>query len=417
MAEIGIEKRIVASVIQSRQAYDKIKDIINVNSLTAASVFLLSLVDSFYSRDSSAKKVDKEFLIDRIKNDVPSPQKQNLYSQYAEDCSTLDVSALNVAHLVVEIEGKESAAKLAAMLANSAPSDPAVLDALAKHAELVARNGTDGDSGTDTELLHNVSVEEINRTVSSQEGRIKLISKAVTEALNGGLLPGHHVVIIARPETGKTGLVVTGMRSLVRQKRAGIYFGNEDPIRAVIERTQGCISGMSRLERLKDPEAATAVLEAQGYKYVRFRSITPGSVRELERDIIAGKATGDSPQWIIVDQLRNLQTKAENRTNQLETIATDLRTLAKKHNILCISVTQAGDSADQKLILDMGDIDSSNTGIPAQADVIIGIGVNKEYEQQGLRMISFCKNKTGAEIPHVHFPMKFNHMLSRYEDI
>lgn len=411
MAEVSIEKRIVASVIQSRHAYEKIKDIINVDMLTAPSVLLLSLADSFYARDTNAKKVDKEFLLDRIKNDIPSPQKQTLYSQFAEDCSSLDVSAINVAHLVIEVEGKESAQKLAAQLANSAPSDPVVLDALAKHAELVARNGTDGDSGTDTELLHNVSVEEINRTVSDTRGRIKLISKAVTEALNGGLLPGHHVVVFARPETGKTGFAVTAIRSLVRQKRKGIYFGNEDPIRAVIERVQGCLTGMSRIERLKDPDAATAVLKAQGYEYVRFRSITPGSVRELEKDIREFE-----PEWFIIDQLRNLQTKAENRTNQLETIANDLRALAKKYG-LCISFTQAGDSADQKLILDMGDIDGSNTGIPAQADVMIGIGVNKDYEQQGLRMISFCKNKSGAEQPHVHFPMKFNHMLSLYEDI
>lgn len=410
MAEVSIEKRIVASVIQSRHAYEKIKDIINVDMLTAPSVLLLSLVDSFYARDTNAKKVDKDFLIDRIKNDIPSPQKQTLYSQFAEDCSSLDVSAINVAHLVIEVEGKESAQKLAAQLANSAPSDPLVLDALAKHAELVARNGTDRDSGTDTELLHNVTVQDINTTVSNKEGRIKLISKAVTDALDGGCMEGHHILIYAVTETGKTGMVLTAMRSLCRQRLPGIYFGNEDPLRSVVERFQGCLTGMTRLERLSDPEAASKVLEAQGYRYARFIGITPGSAPEIEKYVREYK-----PKWIVVDQIRNLTSKAENRTNQLETIATSMRNIAKRNNILVISVTQAGDSAAGKLVLNIGDVDSSNVGIPSQMDVMLGIGVNEEYERMGQRMISFAKNKVGGK--HVHFPMKYSNMLSLYEDV
>jgi hypothetical protein len=67
-------------------------------------------------------------------------------------------------------------------------------------------------------------------------------------------------------------------------------------------------------------------------------------------------------------------------------------------------VTQAGDSARGKAVLDDGDIDSSNTGIPGAADVLIGIGMTEQLESAGLRMLSLCKNK--ASFVHGHFTVR-----------
>ena len=66
-------------------------------------------------------------------------------------------------------------------------------------------------------------------------------------------------------------------------------------------------------------------------------------------------------------------------------------------------------------MLDGGDIDFSNVGIPAQADLLIGIGCNAEYEQQGLRMLTLIKNKIGAV--EDHFPAKIVKALSRYVSV
>ena len=56
-----------------------------------------------------------------------------------------------------------------------------------------------------------------------------------------------------------------------------------------------------------------------------------------------------------------------------------------------------------------------NTGIPAQADVLIGIGCSEEYEAQELRMLTLIKNKIGAI--EEHFPVKINRPLSRYLNV
>ena len=44
----------------------------------------------------------------------------------------------------------------------------------------------------------------------------------------------------------------------------------------------------------------------------------------------------------------------------------------------------------------MGDVDFSNTGIPAACDVLLGIGANEEAQRQMERGISFPKNKIGV---------------------
>ena len=63
---------------------------------------------------------------------------------------------------------------------------------------------------------------------------------------------------------------------------------------------------------------------------------------------------------------------------------------------MVVSVTQAGDSAEGKAVLDMGDVDYSNTGIPSQADVMVGIGANKTHKEQGEVVFSLPKNKVSG---------------------
>ena len=92
-----------------------------------------------------------------------------------------------------------------------------------------------------------------------------------------------------------------------------------------------------------------------------------------------------------------------------------MRNIAKQDNVLMISVTQAADSARNKLVLDSGDVDSSNVGIPAQADLLLGIGLDEAAKAEGIRWLSLIKNKIGGV--EDHFPVKINTMLSRYTNV
>lgn len=403
-------QRIIAASIKSRSAYEKIKDHIDRKIIPTYAEFVLDLVNDYYKTDSEAKTVDIEYIRDRIKNDIDGAGKQNVYTEFANQCNSLEVSAVNVAVLLLDYKRKEKAAKLAQIVLNPTSDSATQLEALDRYRELLERLDTGGTDSDDSEVLHGVSINDINATVLSAEGKIKLISPEFTKNIDGGLMGGHHVIVFARPETGKTAFVLTAMRSLVKQKLPGIYFGNEDPLRSIVERFQGCLTGMARLQRLSDPDAAQQVLTTQGYEHARFVGLAPGSCEQIEAHI-----KKHSARWIVVDQLRNLRTRAENRTNQLEIIATELRNIAKRHNCVVISVTQAGDSGSNKAVLDMGDIDGSNTGIPAQADVLVGIGLTDSLDERGERMIAFCKNKLYGQ--HTHFSMKLNKQISKLEDL
>jgi len=104
-----------------------------------------------------------------------------------------------------------------------------------------------------------------------------------------------------------------------------------------------------------------------------------------------------------------------NRVIQLEQAATFARNMAKKYNIVVISVTQAGDSASGKASLEMGDVDFSNTGIPAQADVMLGIGMTSDMESSGQRVFSLPKNKITGR--HESWPVRLVPSYSRYTSI
>lgn len=406
---ISLERRLVASVLKSKEAALSILKHVNTDLLSAYSVLLFEIADDYYKKDKDRTHVDIDHICDRLALSIESEAKRELYVGYAKECISIDISPINVAELLLETKRKESAAILAQALANSDPTDASVIAKIDAH-RLLLETAPTGEDGDDREVLHAVTVEEINKLVLSKEGLYQLLTPQFTDAIDGGAYGGHHILVVARPETGKTALVLSMIASLCRQHLEGLYFGNEDPIRSIVERFQGCLSRIPRLERLRDAGACDAILRGRGYDLARFISLAPGSVEEIDSFCERYK-----PKWIVVDQLRNLRCRAENRTNQLEILATDLRTLAKRRNCLVISVTQAGDSATDKLVLEMGDIDGSNTGIPAQMDLIVGLGLNKEYEKLGHRMISLCKNKLSGK--HIHFPVSLNQYLSLIQDL
>jgi hypothetical protein len=89
--------------------------------------------------------------------------------------------------------------------------------------------------------------------------------------------------------------------------------------------------------------------------------------------------------------------------------------MAKKYKCIGVSTTQAGDSATNKRKLEIGDVDWSNVGVQAQADLLIGMGANQEDMERDIRYLTLLKNKlTGMEET---FPIKLDRFHSRYTSL
>lgn len=398
---MSLEKKILATCLQSREAFSKIDEDLEGKIAIPFSEFLLDACRSYYARDGNAKLVDIDWLRGHIDNVFDNPKKADEYKEFTNEIIQLDVSADNIVDLILSSKKKEIGHRLAAALAN----DDKTVDELMEQ-----YNGLKDKTVKETEeVFHSVSIQESVDTVLNKDNLIKLPTRFLNESTDGGCSEGHHIVVYARPETGKTALCTSIAWAFSDQGLPGIYFGNEDPMGQIIVRGQSCFTGLSRDALRANPALAQQRLEASGWGLVRFIPMSPGSLGFMEKYIKRYK-----PKWIIVDQLRNLNVRSDTRVNQLEAAATGIRNLANRYSLVAVSVTQAGDSADQKLVLGMGDIDFSNTGIPAQADLMIGMGVNDAYEQQNMRMLALPKNKLSGK--HSHGPVRINPQLSRIED-
>lgn len=240
--------------------------------------------------------------------------------------------------------------------------------------------------------------------------RIKLLPKSLDKILKSKTKRGHHIIITARPESGKTAITLSIARAFALQGLTFIIFGNEEPVADTRMRMASCLSGMTDEQIRDNPEQAQKLLDERGWDKIIFIPLNPGTPREINRYLDMY-----NPDGFAVDQIRNLYVGNETRVNQLEAAATAVRNAAKRKNALGVSVTQAGDSGEGKLVLTMGDVDFSNTGIPAAADLMIMAGTNEEFNANNMRMFNLPKNKISAE--HVHWAVKINQALSRIEDI
>lgn len=224
----------------------------------------------------------------------------------------------------------------------------------------------------------------------------------------GFALDGDHLFLLGDyTVTHNSAFNITIACGFARQKKEGIYIINEDRVEDIYTRIISNLTGLTRDEIMRDRATAKQMALERGLEYIRLVSLAPGTLKQVE-----AFADKYRPKWMIVDQLRNLDVKEANKVLQLEYAATGLRNIAKKYNLLMISSTQAGDSGEGKKLLTMGDVDFSNTGVAAQADVLVGIGGDPVDVMEGRRIINISKNKLSGL--HQNFPVKLIPQVSRY---
>jgi archaellum biogenesis ATPase FlaH len=356
---------------------------------------ILTHVGKYYDRDPKADHVDAELLLAGMCRELPNPKHHKVFKEIVDGLDAERVSPENVVADFVAVKREKVGNQLATALAAGKPPDD-VAPLIERYSELLS---TDSFNKEETRVLIGKSVTDLVAARNRDGGLIRVYPRVLTERLDGGLLRGHHVVVFARPEVGKTLFLVNSIYGFLQQKLRVLYIGNEDPVEDIVLRVVSRLADMTRHEIIDDPDRADYMARENGYDNLVLASLTPGSPKEIEALVIEHK-----PDVVLIDQLRNLMVGEENFTRQLERAAQAVRAIGKKHGALVVSVTQAGDSASGKSILDMGDVDSSNTGIPAQADVMIGIGMSREDEAQGRRVLSLPKNKAGGN--HDSFPVR-----------
>lgn len=381
-----MEQKLIAACIQSREAFDEVLSTQIDEDFTDQAKVLWKLVKSYYGADPEAAFVDVDILKSIIGRE--QPKHKELFVDYLDALQGVSVS--NVLKEALEVKLDAVRHRLAQEL--TAGRDAKVDDLLEQYnrlklGELVEEHGK-------AEVFVGTSVQSIMEDTDIAN-RIGVLPSSLNNQIKGGVLRQHHIVVFAPTEMGKSLFGLNMAYGFVKQGLKVLYCGNEDPAKDMINRFLWRASGLTEEEMRKDPEEAEAIAISKGYHNFIFAEMAPGSPREIE-DLIVEY----TPDILMVDQIRNLDMGEVNKVLQLEAAAAFMRRMGKKYNLVPVSFTQAADSATGKLLLNRGDIDFSNIGIPGTADLLIGIGATEDMEMRGERMISFIKNKvSGHKLP------------------
>lgn len=404
-----MEQQLLAASLRSRADYELVKNYIDIRTSTYSKLFQIVMVKvgDYYTRDSDAQAVAPSVLLAQMEETIRNAKHIETIKEMLADAAGSATSESNVRAVVLLAKQQEAQDKLAQALASGITDKGVTIDEMIADVQRLRGLTTlEEVDKEEIEVFHNINLEDLLQREFDPDSLIKVYPSSLNDRLDGGAKRGHHFTLFGRPESMKSGTAINMSCGFLRQNLKGLYLINEDRPEDIIVRHVSNLSGMTKRQIDAERTKAQQLAESCGFENLMVANASPGTPGQIE-DLIERW----NPDFIVVDQLRNLKVKADNRVNQLEQAATAIRTIAKKGNVLAISVTQAGDSGSNKAVLEMGDIDSSNTGIPAQADVLIGVGVDATLEAENRRVFSLPKNKISGT--HDHFPVNVVPWLSR----
>jgi archaellum biogenesis ATPase FlaH len=401
-----LENLLLSSVLKSRESHDIITSYIKPKSYSREFQLILGFISDYYKRDSAAQSVERELLGNLISTAIQNEKHVDRFLSIVDEAVLTEASDANVRQIVLQAKQQELALALATAIANGKEHGELVEE----YQKLLRYTSLDDMLSEGIEVYTHEDMARLLEEDADPTGRLMVYPLALNERLDGGMRPSDHMVLFARPEMGKTGLVVTMAGGFAKQKSRGIIFNNEERIARLYLRQISSMIGWTIHEIRANRDRAMELANEAGFEYIKFVSMSPGTLKEIDEYV-----EKEEPDWFIVDQLRNIAIKSESRTNQLESVTQGIRNIGKRRNTRAISITQAGDSGEGKAILEMGDIDFSNTGIQSACDVLVGVGATPEQQAANIRVFNLCKNKLGGV--HEAFPTKFNPFISKYVSI
>ena len=393
------ENHVLASCLQSREAFDTIQKHVDGDDFTDQGRIVWAHICSYYDADPRAARVDPEIIGEAIARSLAVDKHKEMFKRIVESLSDMDASPANVVSDLIATKRDRIGQQLVAAILAAEP----VEELTEKWNEILATKEFEDES--EEEARRGYDVSQLVGTDFDGAGLVRISPDSLNQRLDGGVKRGHHLILFARPEMGKTMLVIEMMAGFARQGLTTLYVGNEDPIADINMRVVNRLSGMTKAEVIANPKEADRRAREKNYDSIILKAMAPGSRREITQLV-----EKYAPDVLVLDQLRNLDMAQDNYVLALEQAAKFARLIAKRYSCVVVSVTQAGDSATNKAVLDMGDVDFSNTGIPSQADLMIGLGANQNHLNNMERVISLPKNKISGR--HEFFAVQVDPQLS-----
>lgn len=383
-----LDAKLVASAVESRKAYERIAPHITEKELGPHAQFWWKLIGEWYARDRNAQRVDLALLVDNGKRNIHN--KKHVESLLGFITTLPDaVSPDNVAQSVLELQRFNAGMELAQALTGT--DIRAVRKLLEKYGTLLDATDTFGADHADA-----ADWGELHDKVDSSH-RIALAPSRLNQRLRGGVWPGSHILIVGRTDMGKTTLAINMGAGFLFTNQRLLYLGTEDSINALKYRMMGRLANMSPEEIEANKGEAQRLAEEKAGDRLMMRQLPIAN-----RASIVAAIEEHEPTAVVFDQIRSYAGKGEGMTAKLEEAGVEFRNIISKYNLVGVSVTQANDRSTKygdspPAELGLSDIDSSRTGLPGTADLILGLGADSELLARGQRLITPMKNKFSSE--------------------
>jgi KaiC/GvpD/RAD55 family RecA-like ATPase len=382
-----MEKEILTTAMKARDNYALLSKLIAEGDLSGLAKTIFEEIGKYYSLDPHANEVAPPLLLEKLRTSRPEHAEK-----WENALGTLpDVSDINLLDHLTKVRLRSLALQLATALDTGRDGE---VDSLMAEYSQTKELGILPTEEDEIKVFQGASVSDITQAFSV-ENVIPIYPKALGDIFGGGAVRGDHMLIFAPPECGKSAVAINMACGMAANGYGVLYVGNEDPAERMVMRILSRLSGMTQSQILVSPDEAEARAKARGYERITFVELAPGSTDDIK--VLCEKY---KPDVCVVDQLSNLILsghKDSGKTEKLEKLAYEMRMFYKRNKIFGISLSQASEKAIGKLMLDIQDVFYSNIAVQGQVDIMIGIGMNSDYEAQRRRYLNVIKNKVNGE--------------------
>lgn len=395
------ELKILGGTLHSRSVYETLKELGGTEDFGDRSQIIFNLCRDQYERDQEQTAIDVEILLADI--DMKYPRHADNLKRVVTSLEKPSIP--NLIEAVLQFRKSQIYDRMAGALV--ARNDKEVEECRALLEKIVSGNVTQDD----TPDFFTTDISAFQEEMSEQN-KIKLFPNSLNMHVGNGVVTGTHLLVYARPETGKSTFCINMAGGFLSNNKKVVYFGNEDPARVMMMRFYSCLTGWDSSKVLANPDEAKKKAYSRGLENLYFVDKAICYMRDVR--IIVEKV---NPDVIILDQLHNIKINKEmSKVDRLEELAREAREIGKDHNALVVSATQAAETAHNKEILEMTDVYYSNVGIQAHLDIMVGMGLTDRLEANGMRMLSTPKNKPGGG-NHGYFPIRLVPQIARCLDV
>jgi hypothetical protein len=383
------EGNIIAAAMVNRDAWRQFQVHGLAKDLTPLGQFWISRIGEFYERDESTNSTDTKLLREAGLSHAPERNRDTLAAYY-DDLPIVGVSSENVVAQVLLLQKTNVANELTNLL-----TDPnAVPEKIQLHMDRWQELQRAYELGT--RANNYLDFDNLDKAYD-EEHIVPLYPKKLrSQLLAGGALPGHTILIYGRPESGKSLYAISMAAYAAYRGKRVLYCGNEEAVETVGMRIACNLARRPIREFQGDSNTIRKAAQARGLDRITVMELAPGTFAEIEKGV---QDTG--ADLLVIDQLTGVDVGESSDVRSMDKAARAFRTLCKSQKVVGLAVSQAGDRTEKHgqlppTWLSMSDVYGSRTGIPAQMDLMLGLGFDEEMYDRDQRAVSIPKNKLGG---------------------